>query len=81
MGCCPLKFLHALEIDLGYLAHPQGARGSPEKKFNYKNLNFGGWPKIQRVGPYKFGANGNILTKQNKFGANRNILTKLFPVT
>jgi len=30
-GCCALKFLHALEIDKGYLAHPQLGRGSPQK--------------------------------------------------
>jgi len=29
-GCCPLKFLHALEIDQGMLAHTQGARGPPK---------------------------------------------------
>jgi len=40
-GCCPLKFLHALEIDPGYLAHTQLGRGSPDKNFNHENLRYG----------------------------------------
>ena len=34
-GCCALKFLHALEIDQGYLAHPLIGTGvpPPKKKF------------------------------------------------
>ena len=40
-GCCALKFLHALEIDQGYLAHtPTGTPPSP-KKNNRENLKFG----------------------------------------
>ena len=32
-GCCALKFLNALEIDQGYLAHTQAGTGSsPQKK-------------------------------------------------
>jgi len=31
-GCCPLKFLDALEINLGYLVHPQFGPGVPPKK-------------------------------------------------
>ena len=31
-GCCPLKFLHALEIDQGLLAHTHmGVEGPPQK--------------------------------------------------
>jgi len=30
-GCCPFKFLHMLEIDPGYPAHPHRGRGSPKK--------------------------------------------------
>ena len=30
-GCCTLKFLHALEIDEGYLAHTQTGMGVPQK--------------------------------------------------
>jgi len=33
-GCCPLKFLHALEIDHGLLAHTPN-------NFNRENLKFG----------------------------------------
>ena len=36
-GFCALKFLHALEIDQGYLAHTHLGRGSPQKKFNREN--------------------------------------------
>ena len=40
-GCCPLKFLHALETDQSLLAHkPKGDKGPP-KKFNRKNLKSG----------------------------------------
>ena len=31
MGCCALKFLHALEIDQALLAHTGTGRGSPQK--------------------------------------------------
>jgi len=30
-GCCALKFLNALEIDQGYLAHTLTGTGSPKK--------------------------------------------------
>jgi len=41
-GCCALKFLHALEIDLGYLAHtPTGTGVPPKKNFNRESLKFG----------------------------------------
>ena len=34
-GCCPLKFLHELEIDQGLLAHtPKGDDGPPPQKKN-----------------------------------------------
>ena len=40
-GCCALKFLHALEIDQGLLAHtPKGDEG-PQKNFNRENLKLG----------------------------------------
>ena len=32
-GCCPLKFLHALEIDQGFLAHKPKEDKGPPKKF------------------------------------------------
>ena len=39
--CCPSKFLHALEIDQGLLAHTHnGVEGTP-KKFNRENLKLG----------------------------------------
>ena len=45
-GCCALKFLFTLEIDLGYLAHtPTGT-----------------WVKIQRVHINNFATNGDIIT-------------------
>ena len=39
-GCCALKFLHALEIDQGYLAHTPIKTGAPLKILivNIKNL-------------------------------------------
>ena len=36
-GCCPLTFLHALEIDQGYIAHTPTGTGVPPKKFNREN--------------------------------------------
>jgi len=30
-GCCPLKFLHALQIDQDYLAHTPSGTGVPQK--------------------------------------------------
>ena len=46
LGCCPLKFLDALEIDQALLAHTQGGMGSPQKTESWKFII---WPKIQRV--------------------------------
>ena len=42
-GCCPLKFLHELEIDQGLLAHnPKGDEGHPPpQNFNRENLKLG----------------------------------------
>jgi len=40
-GCCPLIFLHALELDPGYLAHTPIWTGVSPKKFNRENLKFG----------------------------------------
>jgi len=35
-GCCALKFLHALDIDEGYLAHtPTGTGSPPPQKKNF----------------------------------------------
>jgi len=39
--CCPLKFLDALDIDLGYLVHPPTGTGVPQKSVIAKKLNFG----------------------------------------
>jgi len=39
-GCCALKFLHALEIDQGYLAHTPTGTGFPKKNSNRENLKF-----------------------------------------
>ena len=40
-GCCALKFLYALEFDLGYLAHTPNWDGGPQKNFKRENLKFG----------------------------------------
>jgi len=40
-GFCPLKFLHALEIDQGLLAHTPKGDGGPPKNFNRENLKLG----------------------------------------
>ena len=44
-GCCPSKFLHALEIDQGLLAHThkgvEGASPPQKKNFNRENLKLG----------------------------------------
>jgi len=41
-GCCPLKFLHALEIDQGLLVHiPNADGGPPQKKFKGEHIKFG----------------------------------------
>jgi len=39
--CCPLKFLHALEIDQALLAHTTRWDGVPPNNFNGENLKFG----------------------------------------
>ena len=59
-GCCPFKFLHVLEIDPGYLAHPHRrcARSFPPKKFNGENLKFG--LKFRMCTPCNCGASGGI---------------------
>jgi len=40
-GCWPLKFLHALEIDQGLLAHTPNWNGSPLKKFKGEHVKLG----------------------------------------
>ena len=40
-GCCSVKFLHALEIDPGYLAHAPTGTGVPKKILIVKILKFG----------------------------------------
>ena len=41
-GCSPFKFLYALEIDQGLIAHtPRGGAGFPPNNFNRENLKFG----------------------------------------
>jgi len=60
-GCCPSKFLHALEIDQGLLAHThKGVEGAP-KNCNRENLKLG--LNIQRVRLNNFRASGSILVK------------------
>ena len=59
-GCCPLKFLHALQIDRGLLLHTRTGTGSAKNFWSWKIKI---WPKIQRIRPYNFGASGSILTK------------------
>ena len=39
-GCCALKFLHALEIDQGYLAHTPAGMGVPPKILIVKIKNW-----------------------------------------
>ena len=36
-GCCAMQFLHALEIDQGYLAHSPTGTGIPQKNFTREN--------------------------------------------
>jgi len=36
-GCCAMKFLYALQVDQGYLAHTPTGTGVPPKKFNREN--------------------------------------------
>jgi len=58
--CCPLKFLHALEINRGLLAHSELGWGAPKNFWWWK---FKIWPKFQSISPHNFGASGSILTK------------------
>jgi len=59
-GCCAMKFLYALKIDQGYLAHTPTGTGVPPKKFQSWKLKI--WPKIQRVRLNNFRASGTIIT-------------------
>ena len=60
--CCDLKFLHALQIDQGYLAHtPTGMGVPPPQIFLSRKLKIG--PKIQRMRLINCGAGGSIFTK------------------
>ena len=59
-GCCTLKFLYALEIDQGYLAHTPIWTGVPPKKLWSWKCKI--WLKIQRIRVNKFGTNGDIIT-------------------
>ena len=40
-GCCPSKFLHALEIDQSLLAHTRKRVEGAPKNFNCENLKLG----------------------------------------
>ena len=60
-GCCPRKFLHALEIDQVLLVHTPRGRGSPPKK--NKSWKCKIWNKIQRVRLNNVQASGSILMK------------------
>jgi len=40
-GCCPVTFLHTLEIDQGLIAHTTTGTGVPPNIFNCENLKFG----------------------------------------
>ena len=57
-GCCPLKFLHALETEESLLAHtPKGVEGPPpQKKINHENLKLG--LKFNVLGPITSGLQG-----------------------
>ena len=65
-GRCWLKFLHALENDQGFLAHPVGDGGPPPN--NFQQQTFKNWLKIRRI-------------SRNNSGARESNLTKLFHVT
>ena len=62
-GCWPLKFLHALEIDQGLLAHtPNGNGGAPPpKKFKGEHVKLG--LKFRVLAPITLGLVG--ITSQN----------------
>ena len=59
-GCWHLKFLHALEIHQGLLAHTKSGVGSPQ---NFKGEKLKNWLEILRIYAYNFGATGSKLTK------------------
>jgi len=59
-GYCAMKFLYALRIDQGYLAHTPSGTGVPAKKFLSWKLKIR--PKIQHVRLNNFRASGSILT-------------------
>jgi len=40
-GCCPLKFLHALQIDQVLLAHTPNETEVTQQNFNREILKFG----------------------------------------
>ena len=65
-GRCPFKFLHVLEIDPDYLAHPQRGR-PPSKKINGEKLNFG--VKFRVCAPITLGLVG--VSSQNYFQTTR----------
>jgi len=58
-GCCAMKFLYALVIEQGNLAHTPTGTGVPPKKFLAWKLKI--WPKIQRVRLNNFRVSGTIL--------------------
>jgi len=53
MRCCHLKFLHALQTDPGYLAHPPTGKAPPQKKIIAKKIII--WLKIKCVRLDNFG--------------------------
>jgi len=58
MGCCALKFLHAIDIDQGYLAHTPTGMGVPQKMLIVHIKN---WPKIKRLRVNNFRSSRSIL--------------------
>ena len=60
-GCCPLKFLHTLEIDKGLLAHTRRCTGGPPPKKKSRKLKI--CLKIQRASFHNFRNSGSIFTK------------------
>jgi len=61
-GWWPLKFLHALEIDQGLLAHTTSRVGSAPKNFKGEHLKLG--LKFHTLRAYNFGGSGLNLTKR-----------------
>ena len=74
-GCWAMKFLYALEIDQGYLAHTPTGTWVPPKKFHSWKLKI--WPKIQTVRLNNFRASGCILTGLFSVDASRGAGDKL----